>query len=158
MVILDNSATAMTGFQPHPGIAGSAGEEAAEAVDIEGVCRAIGAKVEVTDPFDFEGTRAKVLKALEDPAGVKVLIMRRRCQMLKDKEEAAPFRVWIDPEKCLGEDCGCNRLCTRVFKCPGLIWDQGAKKAKLDEVICVGCGVCAEVCPQGAIRKEAGKS
>ena len=38
-------------------------------VDIEGVCRAIGAKVEVTDPFDFEGTREKVLKALEDPCG-----------------------------------------------------------------------------------------
>jgi len=158
MVILDNSATAMTGFQPHPGIDRSAGDEGAEAVDIEGVCRAVGAKVEVTDPFDFEGTRAKVLKALEDPSGVKVLIMRRRCQMLKDKEEAAPFRVRIDPEKCLGEDCGCNRLCTRVFKCPGLIWDQRAKKARLDEVICVGCGVCAEVCPQGAIRKEAGKS
>ena len=158
MVILDNSATAMTGFQPHPGIGKSAGEETAEAVDIEGVCRAIGAKVEVTDPFDFEGTRGKVLKALEDPSGVKVLIMRRRCQMLKDKEEAAPYRVWIDPEKCLGEGCGCNRLCTRVFKCPGLIWDQSAKKARLDEVICVGCGACTEVCPQGAIRKEAPKN
>jgi len=78
--------------------------------------------------------------------------------MLKDKEEAAPYRVWIDPEKCLGEGCGCNRLCTRVFKCPGLIWDHRVQKARLDEVICVGCGVCTEVCPQGAIRKEAPKN
>jgi len=158
MVILDNSATAMTGFQPHPGIATCAGEGPAEAVDIAGVCRAIGAKVEVTDPFDFQETKLKVLKALEDPSGVKVLIMRRRCQMLKDKDEAAPYRVWIDPDKCLGEGCGCNRLCTRVFKCPGLIWDQRVQKARLDEVICVGCGVCTEICPQGAIRKEASKT
>jgi len=39
-----------------------------------------------------------------------------------------------------------------------LIWDHRVQKAGLDEVICVGCGVCTEVCPQGAIRKEAPKN
>jgi indolepyruvate ferredoxin oxidoreductase alpha subunit len=133
-------------------------EETAAPVDIEAVCRAIGAKVDVTDPFDLDETRQKILQALEEPAGVRVLIMRRRCQMLKDKEEPPPYKIWIDPEKCRGEDCGCNRLCTRVFKCPGLIWDKKAKKARVDEVICVGCGVCAHICPQEAIRKEAEKN
>jgi indolepyruvate ferredoxin oxidoreductase, alpha subunit len=155
LVVLDNGATAMTGFQPHPGIARGAGAEAAEAVSLEAVCRAVGAKTETADPFDFETTREKVLKALEDPSGVKVLILRRPCRMLKDKEEANPFRVWIDPDRCLGEACGCNRLCTRVFRCPGLIWDARAGKARVDEVVCAGCGVCAEICPAGAIRREA---
>ena len=154
MIVLDNSATAMTGFQPHPGVGRNAlGEEVAP-IDIEAVCRAFGAKVEVTDPFDLGGTRKKVLQALEEPQGVRVLIMRRKCQMLKGKEEKPPFRVWIDPQKCLGEDCGCDRLCTRVFKCPGLIWDGKAGKSRVDEVICVGCGVCADICPEGAILKE----
>ena len=154
MIVLDNSATAMTGFQPHPGVGRNALGEEVTPIDIEAVCRAFGAKVEVTDPFDLGGTRKKVLQALEDPQGVRVIIMRRKCQMLKGKEEKPPFKVRIDPQKCLGEDCGCDRLCTRVFKCPGLIWDGKAGKSRVDEVICVGCGVCADICPEGAILKE----
>jgi indolepyruvate ferredoxin oxidoreductase alpha subunit len=154
MIILDNSATAMTGFQPHPGVGRNAMGESVPPVDIEAVCRSFGAKVEVTDPFDLPGTREKVLRALEDPVGAKVVIMRRRCQMLKGKDEKPPYRVWVDLEKCIGEDCGCDRVCTRVFKCPGLIWDEKSGKSKVDEVICVGCGVCAEICPEGAIQKE----
>jgi indolepyruvate ferredoxin oxidoreductase, alpha subunit len=41
-----------------------------------------------------------------------------------------------------------------VFRCPGLIWDAAAGKARIDEVICVGCGICADICPQGAIVRE----
>ena len=154
MIILDNSATAMTGFQPHPGVGRNAMGDPVTPVEIEGVCRSFGAKVEVTDPFDLPGTREKVLRALDDPVGAKVIIMRRRCQMLKGKDEKPPFKVSVDPLKCIGEDCGCDRVCTRVFKCPGLIWDGGSGKSKVDEVICVGCGVCADICPQGAIQKE----
>ena len=73
MMILDNSATAMTGFQPHPGVGKNAMGDEVTPVDIEAVCRAFGAKVEVTDPFDIPGTRNKLLRALEDPEGAKVL-------------------------------------------------------------------------------------
>jgi indolepyruvate ferredoxin oxidoreductase alpha subunit len=154
MMILDNSATAMTGFQPHPGVGKNAMGDEVAPVDIEAVCRAFGAKVEVTDPFDIPGTRDKLLRALEDPEGAKVLVVRHRCQMLKGKDEKPPYRVFVDPRKCIGEDCGCDRVCTRVFKCPGLIWDPKEGKSKVDEVICVGCGVCADICPEGAIIKE----
>jgi indolepyruvate ferredoxin oxidoreductase alpha subunit len=154
MLILDNSATAMTGFQPHPGVGRNAMGEEVAPVDIEGVCRAFGAKVEVTDPFDLPGTRDKLLRALEDPEGAKVLIMRRRCQMLRGKDEKPPYRVFVDQQRCIGEKCGCDRVCTRVFKCPGLIWDAKEGKSKVDEVICIGCGVCADICPERAILKE----
>ena len=46
----------------------------------------------------------------------------------------------VDETRCLGEQCGCNRLCTRVFRCPGLVWDKAKNKSRLDEVICTGCG------------------
>ena len=155
MVILDNSATAMTGFQPHPGTGRSAMGDALVPVDIEKVCRSFGAKVEVTDPFDLEGTRNKLLAMLTDPDGTKVMIMRRKCALLRLKDEKPPYNVTIDEKVCIGDHCGCDRYCTRVFKCPGLVWDKEAGRSVIDEVLCVGCGVCADICPESAIIREA---
>ena len=86
--------------------------------------------------------------------GVRVVIMRRECELTRSRREKPRYKVHIDPKKCIGEDCGCNRLCTRVFRCPGLIWDKKTGKSKIDEVICAGCGVCVDICPQGAIIRE----
>jgi indolepyruvate ferredoxin oxidoreductase alpha subunit len=83
--------------------------------------------------------------------------MRRPCAMIKLKEEKPPYKVRVAIEKCIGEECGCNRLCTRIFKCPGLMWDKKTGQAKIDEVICIGCGVCADICPEKAIIKEENK-
>jgi indolepyruvate ferredoxin oxidoreductase alpha subunit len=58
----------------------------------------------------------------------------------------------VDAELCRGSNCGCNRFCSRVFKCPGLSFDPVNNRAVIDEVVCVGCGVCAQICPAGAIR------
>ena len=144
----------MTGFQPHPGVGNDSREEV-NPIDIEGVCRAFGASVTVADPFNLQDTKQKLLAMLQDPVvGAKVLILQKKCALLRLKEEKPPYRMQIDTQKCLGEDCGCNRYCTRVFKCPGLVWEQSAGKARIDDVICVGCGVCGEVCPQGAILRE----
>ena len=149
LVILDNSATAMTGFQPHPGVGINAMGDEVAPLSIERICRAFGAKVEVTDPFDLKGTRHTLLQMLKDPEGLKVLIMRRKCALLKVKEEKVPKKINVDPEQCTG--C---KLCAKVFKCPGLIWDKESEKAKIDEVLCVGCGVCADICPEEAILRE----
>ena len=123
-------------------------------VDIEKICRSFGAKVEISDPFDLAGTQRLLLDALEDPEGTKVLIMRRKCGLLRLKDEKPPYKVRVDEERCMGEGCGCNRFCTRAFKCPGLVWDKQAGRSVVDEVICVGCGTCADICPENAIIRE----
>jgi indolepyruvate ferredoxin oxidoreductase, alpha subunit len=153
MVILDNSGTAMTGFQPHPGLTDSVMGNDVPAVDIAAVCRAIGAKVFISDPFDVEATEAALLDLLRNETGTRVMILRQKCALSPERKGKKYFEVIIDESICLGEKCGCNRLCTRVFRCPGLIWDTVSGKARIDEVICAGCGVCASICPSGAIRK-----
>jgi len=155
LVILDNSATAMTGFQPHPGTGITAMGEPTKVVSMEALCRSLGAHVEVCDPFDFKGTTMTLLKMMADDGGAKVAIMRRQCELVRAKKEKSPYKVHVDVEKCIGEDCGCDRLCTRIFLCPGLVWDKKTGKSRIDEVICSGCGVCTDVCLQGAIIREA---
>jgi indolepyruvate ferredoxin oxidoreductase alpha subunit len=156
LAILDNSATAMTGFQPHPGTGITATGEPGNKVNIEALCRSLGVPVEVCDPFDLTDTVANLLKLVRNEGNAKVVILRRECELVRARRERKkPYQMYVNPSRCIGEDCGCNRLCTRVFSCPGLVWDKDAAKAMIDEAVCAGCGLCAEVCPQGAIVKEA---
>jgi indolepyruvate ferredoxin oxidoreductase alpha subunit len=154
LLLLDNSATAMTGFQPHPGTGETATGREAPVIDLRAICKVFGAHVEVVDPFDVAATVETILRLLEDKKGVRVLIMKRECALVSAKHQKRVYRVAVEDERCLGETCGCNRLCTRVFKCPGLMWDRQTGKARIDEAICTGCGVCSEICPASAIRKE----
>jgi len=154
LVILDNSGTAMTGFQPHPGIpSGAAGNEL-PGLDIENICRSIGAKTFTADPFNIAATEKKVLDIIENETGARVLIMKQPCALSPEKKGKKKYNVSVDSSICKGTDCGCNRLCTRVFRCPGLVWDNAAGKAVIDEIICAGCGVCADICPSGAIKRS----
>ena len=155
MLVLDNSATAMTGFQPHPGVGRNAMGEPAPKVDVAAVCRSLGAKVKELDPFDLAAARDEILGCLENPDGIKILVMRQECALVRAKRGSRLYSMELSAEKCLGQDCGCNRYCTRVFKCPGLFWDAKRGHAAIDEAICAGCGVCADICPAGAITKEA---
>ena len=156
-LILDNSATAMTGFQPHPGTGRTAIGGDAEVLDIEAICRALGAEVEVTDPFELDQARDDLTRLLRKEDGLNILIMRQECALNRAKRLGPSYRMSIDPDRCLGQDCGCNRLCTRVFKCPGLSWDKDAGTARIEESICTGCGVCAQICPGSAITADPAK-
>ena len=155
MLVLDNSATAMTGFQPHAGVGRNAMGEDAPKVDVAAVCRSLGAEVKELDPFDLDGARDEILRSLDELDGIRILVMRQECALVRAKRGAGLYSMSLSPEKCRGTDCGCNRYCTRVFKCPGLFWDQDKGHAVLDEAICAGCGVCADICLAGAITREA---
>jgi indolepyruvate ferredoxin oxidoreductase alpha subunit len=154
VLILDNGATAMTGFQPHAGLGRTATGAPAPTVEIGDLCRAIGLEVEVQDPYDVESTTSTILRLLQRKEGAKVLILKRECALVRGKRGGHDFRVSIDPNRCLGDKCGCNRFCTRVFRCPGLAWDEAQGRAKIDQAICTDCGVCSHICPTNAIIAE----
>jgi indolepyruvate ferredoxin oxidoreductase alpha subunit len=154
MVILDNSGTAMTGFQSHPGLRINAMGQESPDLDIAAICLAMGARVEVRDPFDLAETQKTLNGLMENKDGVNVLILRQKCGLSPEKKAAKKYDVRVDETLCIGEDCGCNRLCTRIFRCPALLWDKQRQKAHIDDVLCAGCGVCAVICPRAAILKE----
>lgn len=151
-IVLDNSATAMTGFQPHPGTGETAMGQETEKISIQALCESLGCKVWIADPFDVEETK-NLIHDLIQMKGLKVLILQQPCATLAAKTREKK-KVWVDTDICRGNNCGCDRYCARVWGCPGNIWDFEKDCAAIDEVVCVGCGACAKICPSGAIKVE----
>jgi indolepyruvate ferredoxin oxidoreductase alpha subunit len=120
-------------------------------LSIEEVTSALGIPTEVGDPFDVDNTIAQVTRLLQAETA-RVLVLRRSCALVATRDQEKQL-YWVDQNLCLGDACGCERFCTSVFACPGNIWDANAGKARIDEVVCTGCGVCASLCPQHAIVK-----
>jgi len=151
-VILDNSITAMTGFQPHAGSGRTATQDPTAIVSAEDLCRTLGCRVEVVDAFDTRGVTSKLVELMKDDDGVKVLILRRKCELLRMRQEKTyPYNVWVDVEKCKGDKCG---FCYSILQCPGVSYDEETGKAKIQPALCAYCGLCADLCPHKAIVKE----
>jgi indolepyruvate ferredoxin oxidoreductase alpha subunit len=151
-IILDNETTAMTGHQPHPGRGVSASGQPAGKVEIEPLLAGLGIPVTVHDPYDVEGATGAIYRLLGE-TGPRALVLRRACALVAVKGRKKD-KVFVDQDKCLGDQCGCARFCSRVFACPANIWDARLGRARIDEAICNGCGVCASLCPQRAIIVE----
>ncbi|MFC1912515.1 thiamine pyrophosphate-dependent enzyme [Chloroflexota bacterium] len=149
LIVFDNSATAMTGFQSHPGTGTNAVGDPAPKIDIKALCRALSVPVVIFDPYDVKDATQKFLEVLRDGGKPRVVISRQICALVRGRREKSLYRMDIDPEKCNG--C---RICVREFRCPGLVWDKATKKAKIDEAICIGCGVCVDICKDEAITRE----
>lgn len=152
-IVLDNGVTAMTGHQPHPGTGLTVDGVPLNKILIEDIVRGLGVKCEIADPFDNNTVTEKICEMLREP-GVKVLIMRQECALVSGRKNRQKKRVYVDQSLCRGDTCGCSRFCTSVWGCPGNIWDHKAEKAAIDEAVCAGCGVCASLCPAGAIVVE----
>lgn len=149
-IVLDNSVTAMTGHQPHPGSGISNHGRPTTAIPIEEIVRGLGIPCTIADPFENDKTAETISSLLREP-GVQVLILRQECALVAARKSQRKKRVYVDQSLCRGESCGCGRFCTSVWGCPGNIWDPVAGKAVIDEAVCAGCGVCATLCPAGAI-------
>ena len=136
VLVLDNAITGMTGHQQNPTTGLTLRQQPTVAIRIEDVCRAAGiSRVRVVDPQDMAGVETALREELA-VAEPSVIIVRRPCMLLKYVKARPPLKV--NPDKCRG--C---KSCMKIG-CPAVSFAD--KKAKIDPSICVGCGLCAQMC------------
>ena len=143
LCVLDNSTTAMTGHQPHPGTGRNMMGNAVEKVSIEKVLEGIGVKkILSVDPLNLEES-VRAVRECAAEKGVRAIVFRSPCVALTKPEG----KCVIDADKCVN----CKK-CIREIGCPGLIISSG--RVTIDRNLCTGCGLCGCVCPAKAIEKE----
>lgn len=145
LIILDNSTTAMTGHQPHPGTGQTMMGEVVSEVDIESVLRGIGLTVvETVDPLCLSAS-VECVKRVAKKTGVKAVIFRSPCIAVTKPSQA----LTVNSGKCVN----CKK-CIRELGCPALTLNSG--KVCIDSSMCTGCALCAQLCPTGAISEKDG--
>ena len=142
VIVLDNSITGMTGHQQNPTTGKNLYGNPAGRVDLEALARAMGInRVRVVDPYNIAECETAVKEELsvEEPS---LIISRRPCALLKEVKHNPPLKV--DADKC--------RSCKACMKigCPAIAMKDG--KAKIDVTLCVGCGVCSQMCHFDALK------
>ncbi|MCK5147698.1 indolepyruvate ferredoxin oxidoreductase subunit alpha [bacterium] len=154
VVIADNSITAMTGGQQHPGSGETLTGAQGYKVNLAKICQAVGAdNIKVIDPYNLEQTRSTLKEAMESDE-LSVIITNRPCALYPAENrklvQETPFAV--DHDKCIG--------CHACFKvsCPAISESdqktaKGLTKSQIDSALCTGCSVCAQVCPVNAIER-----
>ncbi len=148
LVILDNGTTAMTGHQPHPGVDTAPMDVDTRCISIESVVKGCGVEhVLVVNPLQVKkGIQAA--KASKDFDGISVIISQELCplfaKLVKQAKKVRPF--YVDQDKCKH-----HRHCINHLACPAMYITDG--KTMVDENLCIGCTVCAQVCPENAILR-----
>ena len=143
VVILDNGTTAMTGHQPHPATGITAQGRKTHQICLEHLVKAYGVDyVRTVDPYKLD----ELIQAFEEAKkcrGVRVIIAKRLCALLarKSTPKVKQFKVT--------ESCTRCKRCLEIG-CPALTWD--GKKVSINEE-CLGCGVCAQICPTNSIKE-----
>jgi indolepyruvate ferredoxin oxidoreductase alpha subunit len=145
LVILDNGTTAMTGHQPNPGVDGELFNMSGNGrVSIEAIVRAVGVEhVSVIKPYKLKKSIASIKEAL-DYEGVSVVIAQETCTLFAKSRKMLKPRAFYVSDKCKN-----HRKCIGTFTCPAFSI-QGDFPV-IDPDTCVGCAVCAQICPENAI-------
>jgi indolepyruvate ferredoxin oxidoreductase alpha subunit len=163
VIILDNRFTAMTGGQEHPGTGFTMQGESTFRVDYRQLGQALGVEhIRVIDPYNLKETTSALKEEINRPQ-LSVVISEGAC--ILNRREFSPFQSRFETAE---QECiGC-RSCIRLG-CPAIGWKSTAalqpevgsgkatKKRKgissIDPLLCLGCSICEQVCPGGAIRE-----
>lgn len=140
--ILDNSTTAMTGQQPHPGTGRTMMDTEVEPLSIPRILEALNVDYAIVDPLDHELATQTVRDAI-DKTGVRAIIFKSPCIYLASPQHAA---VKVDYDACV--DC---HACIRHLGCPALVVKD--RRVTVDESLCCGCGLCCNICPTSALKE-----
>ena len=147
VVILDNSTTAMTGNQPHPGMGVTMMGGSPEKISIEKIIKAIGVSSLVkVNPFDQKAAKAAVHK-LMNQKGVRVLLFEAPCINIKKPGAKKPEKAEINSK------CTSCMACLKKLGCPAISLEND--KVVINGDLCTGCGLCINLCPAGAINHHA---
>jgi indolepyruvate ferredoxin oxidoreductase alpha subunit len=145
LVICDNSTTAMTGQQENPASGKTIRGETAPHVDLVKLVESLGVEhVRTVDPYDLKLLRKTILESVRYP-GPSVVIAQHACLMIKEQREKVRPPIEFEPEKC--NYC---KLCYDVG-CPAIEWSDETGPI-IDELQCVGCELCAELCHPHALH------
>ncbi len=144
-VILDNRTTAMTGHQPNPGVdMDELNFEGYNKIDIETVVKGLGVKhVSVIKPYNIKKSIA-VMKEAIDFEGVSVVIAKEKCTLYAKNLKQLKGKAFYVSDKCKN-----HKDCINSLACPAFYLDGGRVKINAD--MCVGCSICAQICPEKAI-------
>ena len=146
LVILENGITAMTGHQPHPGVdMDLMGMSGYGRVDIENLVKALGVDhVSVIKPFKVNKS-IETLKEAMAFDGVSVVIAKEPCILWAKSIKLKKTRAFEVTDKCTD-----HKECINGIACPSFYIEEG--RVKIDADTCVGCALCAQICPENAIR------
>ena len=146
LIILDNATTAMTGHQVHPGTGKTMMGNIVDKVSIKKILEAIGIQsIETVNPLELGQAIASVESAASKK-GVKAIIFQSPCIALIKPSQ----KMQVDADRCIH----CKK-CIKELGCPAIIKsDDGG--AKIDPLLCYGCGLCTYVCPVNAISAKTG--
>ncbi len=144
VMILDNSTTGMTGHQDHAATGKTLMGDATYAIDLYGLCRAIGIEHVVSvNAFDIEAL-TKTVKEETARDAISVIIAKAPCVLLNKKAVTKQYKV--KAEAC--KKCG---LCMKPG-CPAITKSEDGTSF-INDTMCNGCGLCASLCKFGAIEK-----
>jgi len=145
LVILENGITAMTGHQPHPGVDMERfGLDGFGRVNIENLVRALGVEhVSIIKPFKVKKSIETIKEALAYK-GVSVILSQEPCALYAKSMKLLKPRAFKVSDRCVD-----HRDCVDSIACPSFYIEEG--RVQIDADTCVGCAVCAQICPENAI-------